>query len=150
MADIYRRHALIKAPIDAVWDVVANPMTHSDWWPEIENVRISEQPAEGSHYTQVARRLGFLNLVDAVWTVERLEHLKEAHFRCTVTGTYTRFAVTPAQDDTFVEIEAGVDPVNLEGRLMKAAGPLWMTRWLRALLDALPEAVGKSTPASRT
>jgi uncharacterized protein YndB with AHSA1/START domain len=84
MPHVYRRHALIQAPADAVWAVVADPMTHSDWWPEIKAVRMADQPAEGSHYTQ------------------------------------------------------------------KAAGPLWMTRWLGALLDALPEAVTKSSSSSRS
>jgi hypothetical protein len=150
MPGVHRRHSLISAPIDEVWDVVADPMTHADWWPEIKDVRMSEQPAEGSQYTQVARRMGFLDLVDATWTVERLEHLKEAHFRCTVTGTYTRFSLTPAQDDTFVEIEAGVEPTGVQGRLMKVTEPLWMTRWLGDLLDALPDAVTKSSSSDQT
>jgi Polyketide cyclase / dehydrase and lipid transport len=150
MPGVHRRHSLISAPIDEVWDVVADPMKHADWWPEIERVRMSEQPAQGSHYTQVARRMGFLDLVDATWTVERLEHLKEAHFRCTVTGTYTRFSLTPAQDDTFVQIEAGVDPTGVQGRLMRVTEPLWMNRWLRELLDALPEAVTKSSSDAQT
>ena len=109
MAEVYRRHALIDAPLDTVWSVVTDPKTHPDWWPEVKDVRadlIAGELSEGSEYTRRTRRYGFLDVVDNVWQVERMEELKECHFSCTATGTYTRFALTPAQDDTFVEIEA--------------------------------------------
>ena len=75
--------------------------------------------------------------------VERLEHLKEAHFRCTVSGSYTRFSLTPAQNQTFVEIEAGMLPPNLRWRLAKTLSRFYFVRWLRDVLDALPRAVQK-------
>ena len=153
MAEVYRRHALIDAPLDTVWSVVTDPKTHPDWWPEVKDVRadlIAGELSEGSEYTRRTRRYGFLDVVDNVWKVERMEHLKECHFSCTVTGSYTRFALTPAQDDTFVEIEAGVMPIGVHGRVLKATEPLWMSRWLRDLLDALPEAVSKSTAGTRS
>lgn len=143
MADAYRRHSVVEAPIEDVWAIVSDPDTHSDWWPEVQEVRTSGALAEGDEYTRVSRRLGFLDLVDAVWVVERLDHLKEAHFRCTMTGTYTRFALTPAQDATFVEVEAGTVPTGLQGRVVKAAGRLWFRRWLDDLLDALPVVVAR-------
>ncbi len=153
MADVYRRHALIEAPLETVWSVVTDPMTHPDWWPEVQDVRadlIAGELTEGSEYTRRARRYGFLDVVDNVWKVERMEQLKECHFRCTVTGTYTRFGLTPAQDDTFVEIEAGIDPTDMPARMLKATSSLWMGRWLRELLDALPEAVTKSSSTTQT
>jgi hypothetical protein len=153
MAEVYRRHALIDAPLETVWSVVTDPKTHADWWPEVKDVRadlIAGALTEGSRYTRRTRRYGFLDVVDNVWKVERMEELKECHFSCTATGTYTRFALTPAQDETFVEIEAGVNPIGMEGRMLRATEPLWMSRWLRDLLDALPDAVSKSTAGSRT
>jgi len=54
---------------------------------DLYEVKASGELSEGGEYTRVSRRLGFLDMVDAVWVVERLEHLKEAHFRCTVSGT---------------------------------------------------------------
>ena len=47
----------------------------------------------------------------------------------------------PAQDETFVEIEGGVAPLGLQGRVMKAACPLFFKRWLVALVEALPKVV---------
>jgi hypothetical protein len=49
-------------------------------------VLVSGKLEEGDEYTRIERRLGFLDQVDSVWVVERLEHLKEAHFRCTSGG----------------------------------------------------------------
>ena len=138
VADLYRRHALIEAPIEDVWSVVSDPRTHPSWWPELTGVEVSEH---GGEYTRSARRFGFLDVVDGVWTVEPIEHLREVNFRCTATGTYTRFALTPAQDDTFVQLESGVIPTGLQGRVTKIISPILFPRWLRELLDALPNAV---------
>jgi Polyketide cyclase / dehydrase and lipid transport len=145
MAGSYRGHALIEAPIEDVWPIVSDPRTHPDWWPEVTEVRASRELTEGEEYQRVSRRLGFLDQVDGIWVVERLEHLKEAHFRCTVSGAYTRFALTPARDQTFVEIEAGMLPHNLRWRLAKTMSRLYFVRWLREVLDALPRVVRAST-----
>jgi uncharacterized protein YndB with AHSA1/START domain len=141
MAETYRRHAVIEAPIDDVWSIVSDPHTHPDWWPELKDVRAAPGSVQGGEYTRYTRRFGFLDLVDTVWVAEPAEHLKEVNFRCTLTGTYTRFALTPAQDDTFVELQAGVDPIGFRGRLVKVASPLFFQRWLADLLEALPDAV---------
>jgi hypothetical protein len=98
----------------------------------------------------VTRRMGFLDMVDTVWRVERLEHLKEVHFRCTLTGTFTRFAMTSAARDTFVEVEVGMEPTDTRWKVAKAVMPRRFFRsWIRDLLDALPEAVRKKAPAAR-
>jgi hypothetical protein len=141
MADMCRRQALIEAPIEDVWAIVSDPHTHPDWWPELRGVEAPDDLAGGGEYTRRTRRMGFLDAVDTVWVMEPMEHLKEVNFRCTVTGTYTRFALTPAQDNTFVECEAGVQPIGFKGRVARVAGPLFFSRWIRDLLDELPKAV---------
>jgi uncharacterized protein YndB with AHSA1/START domain len=148
MADTYRRHAVIDAPVEDVWSIVSDPHTHADWWPEIKHVRFEGDTDSGGEYTRVARRFGFLDLVDNVWVSEPVEHLKEVNFRCTQTGTYTRFALTPAQRETFVEVEAGVEPLGPMGRFVKIMSPLFFQRWLGDLLDALPDVVAQSRNAS--
>jgi uncharacterized protein YndB with AHSA1/START domain len=148
MADTYRRHALIEAPIEDVWSIVSDPHTHPDWWPELRDVHAARAAGEGGEYTRVTKRMGFLDMVDTVWVVEPMEHLKEVNFRCTATGTYTRFALTPAQDDTFVEIEGGVIPIGVRGRVAKTMSPLFFPGWLRDLLDALPKVVARTRQPS--
>jgi uncharacterized protein YndB with AHSA1/START domain len=149
MGDMHRRHVLIEAPIEDVWEIVSDPRTHPDWWPEVSDVRVEGKPGEGDEYTRVARRFGFLDQVDNVWVVERMEHLKEAHFRCTVSGSYARFALTPAQDETFVEAEVGMLPPNLRWRVSQPVFRVTFSRWLRELVDALPGVVARSRSSSR-
>jgi hypothetical protein len=96
---------------------------------------------EGDEYTRFTRRLGFLDLVDGVWIAETMEELKEARFRYTVSRAYTHFRLTPAQRDTFVELEAGMLPTSPRWRLADGLGRLWIPRWIRDLLDNLPAAV---------
>jgi Polyketide cyclase / dehydrase and lipid transport len=142
--DVYRRHALIAAPIEDVWSIVSDPGTHPAWWPDIRDVDVPDDiDGKGGEFIRRSRRLGFLDVVDAVWVKEPADQPHQVNFRCTVTGTYTRFSLTPAQDDTFVEIEAGVVPVGLTGRIEKSLGPLFFPRWLRDLLDALPQVVAE-------
>jgi hypothetical protein len=149
IADSYRRQALVEAPVEEVWAVVSDPRTHPDWWPDVIEVRVFGEITEGGEYTRVSRRLGFLDQVDGIWVAERLENLKEAHFRCTVSGAYTRFALTPARDETFVEIEAGMLPPNLRWRLAKTLSRLYFVRWLRDVLDALPRVVAAQRQPAR-
>jgi hypothetical protein len=58
-----------------------------------------------------------------------------------VSGAYTHFALTPARDETFIEIEAGMLPPNLRWRLAQTLSRLYFVRWLRDVLDALPRVV---------
>jgi hypothetical protein len=144
MADTYRRHCVVEAPIEEVWSIVSDPNTHPDWWPELEAVEAETMAGNSGEYTRLTKRLGFLDVVDTVWVMEPMEHLHQVNFRCTMTGSYTRFSLTPAQDDTFVEIEGGVVPVGIKGQIAKAASPLYFKRWLGSLLERLPAAVAKA------
>ena len=101
-----------------MWEVVSDPRTHPDWWPEVVRIDAADRVAEGDEYVHTAKMMRFVDAVDSVWVVERLAELKEAQFRCTMTGTWARFTLTPAQDETFVEMEAGIDPdlVEVEAR----------------------------------
>jgi hypothetical protein len=141
MAEPYRRQGLIEAPIDEVWGIVSDPHTHPDWWPELREVRVPVEGGNAGEYVRVSRRFGFLDMVDAVWVAEPMEQLKQVNFRCTMTGTYTRFHLTPAQDDTFIELESGVDPIGVSGRVMQVMAPLFFKRWQDDLLEALPKVV---------
>jgi Polyketide cyclase / dehydrase and lipid transport len=147
MPDTYRRHTLIEAPIDDVWSIVSDPGTHPEWWPELRAVRAPVEGGKEGEYTRTMRRMGFLDFVDSIWVAEPMEQVKQVNFRCTVTGTFTRFSLTPAQDDTFVELEAGIVPIGLQGRILKVAQPLYFSRWLADLLDALPAVVTRKTEA---
>jgi hypothetical protein len=141
MAGSYRHQVLIDAPIEDVWAVVSDPRSHPEWWPDVVYVRVEEPVVEGGEYVRSSKLVPFLEAIDTVWVVERLEHLKEARFRCTVTGTWAHFSLTPAQADTFVELETGMDPTKLRWRLVKAASGSHFKGWILDVLDALPKEV---------
>ena len=80
--------------------------------------------------------------------LERREELKEAQFRCMMAGTYARFQLTSAQDETYVEMEVGMDPTSLRWQVAKPLFGLQYKRWVLAVLDALPDAIHSRQPAA--
>ena len=139
---------MIDASVGDVWEVVSDPRTHPDWWPEVVRIEAPEQLAEGDEYLHTAKMMRFVDAVDAIWVVERLAELKEAQFRCTMTGAWARFTLTPAQDNTFVQMEAGIDPASWRWRIAEPFLSLHYKRWLIAVLDALPDAIRARVGAS--
>jgi uncharacterized protein YndB with AHSA1/START domain len=133
----YRHQAIIRAPIERVWELVGNPARHPEWFPRVVEVRGSSfQP--GDVFVQLTRQpvgIGTTSL-----EIDRLEELRELRFHCRDTGTYTRWLLTPARDDTFVEAEFGMEPTGLVYRMFDAtAGRMYFRRWLAQSLDALAE-----------
>ena len=77
--------------------------------------------------------------------VERLENLREISMRCTNTGTYSRWLLTEAQGNTFVDVEFGMDPLGVRYRIIDmTVGKLYFRRWLEQSLSALEEAAASS------
>jgi hypothetical protein len=149
MAGTYRHQTLIEAPIEDVWAVISDPRTHPDWWPDVIYVRVEEPLVEGGEYIRSSKTLPFLEAAEAVWVAERLEDLKEARFRCTVSGTWAHFSLTSARAETFVELETGMDPTKLRWRLMKATSGSFFKGWILDVLDALPKEVDARRLAAR-
>jgi uncharacterized protein YndB with AHSA1/START domain len=138
MGGTYRHQALIEAPVEDVWAVVSDPRTHPEWWPDVLDVRLAEPLVEGGEYTRTSKPVPFLDAIEAVWVAERLEDLKEARFRCTTSGSWARFTLTPAQGETYVELESGMDPTTFRWRLMNAMSARFLKDWIVKVLDALP------------
>jgi uncharacterized protein YndB with AHSA1/START domain len=135
-----RQQALIEAPPSKIWDLVGDPRRHPEWWPRVIEVR-GEQFDEGSNYAQVTKDP--IGNSETTMTVESLDDLREIHLRCQTTGTYAHWLLTEAQGNTFVDVEFGMDPVNLGSRVFDAAlGKLYFRRWLNQSLAALQEAAG--------
>ncbi len=141
MAATYRHQALIDAPVEDVWAVVSDPRTHPEWWPEVIDVRLDEPLVEGGEYLRSSKTFPFLDAVEAVWVAERLEDLKEARFRCTKSGTWASFSLTPAQGQTFVDAQSGMDPTTFRWRLTKSVSGSFLKDWIVKVLDALPKEV---------
>jgi hypothetical protein len=141
VARSYRHQALIDAPVAEVWEVVSDPRTHPEWWPDVVRIDAPEELALGDEYVHSGKVMPFVDALDAVWVVERFEELKEAQFRCTMSGSYARFQLTPAQEHTYVEMEVGMDPTTWRWRVAEPFFGLQYKRWVLAVLDALPAAI---------
>jgi uncharacterized protein YndB with AHSA1/START domain len=149
MGGTYRHQALIDSPVEDVWAVVSDPRTHPEWWPDVVDVQLDEPLVEGGEYTRTSKPVPFLDAMESVWVAERLEDLKEARFRCTLSGSWARFTLTPAQGETYVELESGIDPTTLRWRLMNAMGSRFLKDWIVKVLDALPGEVAARRLARR-
>jgi ribosome-associated toxin RatA of RatAB toxin-antitoxin module len=136
-----RRQALINASPNKVWELVGDPRRHPEWWPRVIEVR-GETFDEGSNYAQVTKDPN--GQIETTMKVERLENLREINMRCTNTGTYSRWLLTEAQGDTFVDVEFGMDPIGVKYRVFDAAiGRLYFGRWLDKSLASLEQAAAQ-------
>ena len=100
---------------------------------------------EGSNYAQVTRDPN--GRIETTMTVEVLDDVREIRMRCTNTGTYSRWLLTEAQGNTFIDVEFGMDPIGLRYRIFDAAlGKLYFRRWLEQSLAALQEAAAEPDP----
>ena len=140
MDKVARAEGLVDAPVEDVWAVVGDPRTHPDWWPDVDGVEVEGELVEGGEYLRTEAG-GIFAGRKSIWVADRLDHLKEAHYHCTVSGMYAHFSLTSAQDCTFVELETGMLPPNLRWRMMKAFSGPPLRRWVRDTLDALPDAI---------
>jgi uncharacterized protein YndB with AHSA1/START domain len=135
-----RQQGLIEAPIHRVWDLVGNPARYADWWPRVVEVR-GERFETGEVFVQVTRSP--LGKQATSLRIDAMEEMRSLRLHCTDTGTYTSWLLTPAQDDTFVEAEFGMQPASLQYRVFDAAiGRVYFRRWLDQSFRALAEAAG--------
>ena len=132
----YRHHALIRAPIERVWELVGNPARHPEWWPRVVEVR-GDRFEVGDVYTQVTRQ-AFGNDELTTLEIDRRDEMRELSFHCRDTGTYTHWLLTPARADTFVEATFGMEPTNFGLRVFDStAGRMYFRHWLEHSLEAL-------------
>lgn len=145
MAAPCRSQAVIDAPVDEVWAVVADPKTHSEWWPDVVGVKMDGELVEGGEYLREEVKRPLL-AGSSIWVADQLDdELKHAHFHCTLSGMYAHFELTRAQDNTFIEVETGMLPTNIRWRVINGLSRQYWRNWVRDALDALPDAVARRT-----
>jgi uncharacterized protein YndB with AHSA1/START domain len=138
----YRHQALITAPIERVWELVGNPARHPEWFPRVVEVR-GDSFRPGDAFVQLTRTPAGIAQTTTL-EIDKLEDMRELSFHCRDTGTFTRWRLTPARDDTFVEAEFGMDPTGLVYRVFDAtAGRMYFRRWVEQSLEALSRQVGQ-------
>ena len=110
-----RQQALLEAPIEDVWELIADPSRFPDWSDAVEVTGVPTRIEKGSTFRRTApTRLG--PAATTTFEVEELdERLREIRLRCQTSGFYSHWLLTEARGDTFAEVEMGVEPHGLRG-----------------------------------
>jgi uncharacterized protein YndB with AHSA1/START domain len=135
----YRRQTLIGAPIERVWELVGNPARHPEWFPRVIEVR-GDSFEPGDVFVQVTRQA--IGIGTTSLEIDKLEDMRELSFHCRDTGTYSHWLLTAAREDTFLEVEFGMEPTTIGYRVFDAtAGRVYFRRWLDETVEALTRKV---------
>jgi len=141
-----RRQAYIDAPVQVVWDLIADVDRHPEWWPRVVEVEC-EELGEGCTYRQVTRTP--LGNDEMELKVEAMSDCEEFRIHCVNTGTFVRFGLTEARGGTFIDGRMGMDPNGLAYRVFDAtAGRIYFRRWLAESLDAMARTAEKREAAT--
>jgi uncharacterized protein YndB with AHSA1/START domain len=131
----WRQQALIEAPVEDVWRFVGDPASYAKWAKDVVEVTGVPDAETDATFRQVMDTP--LGRHESVMRVEELEELHQITLRCTMTGYYSRWLLTPAQDNTFADVEFGVDPKSLRYRMLAPLGKRWYRRLADDSIDAL-------------
>jgi uncharacterized protein YndB with AHSA1/START domain len=142
---VSRHQGFIDAPIDVVWDLLADAERHPDWWPRVLEVECDGLEV-GCTYRQVTQTpLGKdeMNLL-----VDRLDVGRNLSIHCLNTGTFVRMELAEARGGTFLDAEMGMEPNRMTMKAFDAlVGKRFFRAWLRETLDGLEQAAqARSAP----
>jgi len=141
----HRRQVLVGAPPERVWELVGDPRTYPEWWPVVVSVD-GERLEDGLEYVQVTKTP--MGGVESTYGIDVLEDMRELRAHCRLSGSFVHWRLTEARDDTFVEVELGLDPTAkpLKYRPLgsRYARPLYR-RWTDEAIEALREALARRT-----
>ena len=128
-----RRQVMVDAPIETVWELIGDVSRHPEWWPRVEEVDC-DVLEEGCTYRQVTRQPG--GTIETTMSIESLDDCRQLRVRCTETGMYAHFMLTPAQEGTFVDGELGIEaPLYF-----RPLAPAFVRRWISQSLEGLRRA----------
>ena len=132
----YRQQTLIEAPLEAVWGQVGDPSTYPSWAGDVVEVTGLDKVEEGAHFRQKSKTP--IGHSDTEFVIENLDELREIQVRCLLSGYYLRWQLTEAGDDTFAEVEIGMDPKHLRFHAVdKTVGRRWYRRLVEDTLSSL-------------
>ena len=133
----YRQQTLIEAPVETVWAQVGDPNTYPEWAGETVEVKGLNAVESGARYEQTQKPpFGPPHATEFV--VDAFEEMREISVRCTVSGWYLHWLLTEAGQDTFAEVEVGMDPTHLGYRAVDGTvGKRWYRRTAENTLEQL-------------
>lgn len=132
----YRQQCLIEAPVKAVWREVGDPNRYPLWAGDVVEVTGLDDVEPGAHFRQTMKTP--LGKSETDFVVEALDDLHEIQVRCLASGYYLHWLLTEAGDDTFAEVEIGMDPRHMGYRAFDLSlGRRWYRRAVEETLDRL-------------
>jgi uncharacterized protein YndB with AHSA1/START domain len=141
-----RQQAHIEATPEAIWELVADPSRHPEWWPDVLEVQCADI-REGCRYRGVIK--GPLRTEEHELMIERLDDCREVSIQCVGTGVTTRFSLAEAQGGTFVEGYFAIEPNSIGSTVVAAvSGRRIMRSWLEQSLASLKR-MAEAAPATR-
>lgn len=135
-------HALVDAPISAVWELVGDPSRYPEWLPRVLEVQ-GERFEEGTEFVQVSRQ-PLVGRDEAHFLVDRMDEFREIRMHCTISGMFVHWQLTEAQGGTFLNAVFGMDPLRRRDHLIDfAVGRRFFSRWLAEAVDSLKSAANE-------
>ena len=142
-----KQEAFINAPVERIWELVADIDRHPEWWPRVVETE-GERAAVGTIYRQEMETPRGSEVTEFV--VEGMEDYRRLSVRCMNTGMFLRFGLTEAREGTFVEGEMGMDPIGVSSRIFDAvSGRRYFRTWISETFTGLERAAVESPDASR-
>ncbi len=141
----WTQQALLEAPVEEVWKLLEDIARYPNW--NENTIAVTGVPTEIETGTRFELKgKGPLGLTaTTTFRVEKHDELRELKLRCETSGLYSRWLLTKAQDETFTEVEMGVEKVA--GPVGAMTGALNTKRYLRRAtedtLDNLRRALGR-------
>jgi uncharacterized protein YndB with AHSA1/START domain len=137
----WTQQALIEAPVENVWALLADPSRFAEWGGAIEVTGAPTKIEKGSQVEMKTRGPLGINPT-TTFEVERLQELKEIKLRCQTSGMYSHWTLTEARGATFADVELGVEPRGARSRLM---GTMITKGLLRRTLESSLDGVRRVT-----
>jgi Polyketide cyclase / dehydrase and lipid transport len=117
----WKQQALIDAPVERLWDVLSDPATYPHWASDsVEVTGLPTKIEKGATFELTGP--GPLGRT-TTYKIEELDDLRQIKLRCQSSGYYAHWVLTKAQEQTFADVEIGVEPIGVNGRMMQAALP---------------------------
>jgi hypothetical protein len=144
----WRQQALIEAPVEDVWQLIADPTRYPEWGANVVAVTGEAEVSREDTFRLRSRDLGIET--ETTFRVVELEEMREIKLRCETSGYYSRWLLTEAQDNTFLDVEIGMEPLALSYRVIDATvGKRWYRRLAEDSIDGLRKLASRAQPRGR-